>query len=284
MRATAARRSVRVRCCAALLALASTAVTAVAAAPPQRVVTLSPHLAELVCAAGACERLVGRVDYSDYPARVATLPSVGNAFAINPEALLALRPDLVLSWDGGTPAAALTPLQRLGLPVLSIRVQRLDDIGRALLTIGQRLGTADTARAEAARFRQRIDALAARYASARRLRVFYQIEADPIFTINRDSPISQALALCGGDNVFADLPRLAGALGREAVLAADPDVVVWSRQDDTAAIAAFWNRWPQARAVRDGHLYTVDGDTLARATPRMADGIAELCAVLDRAR
>lgn len=212
------------------------------------------------------------------------LPSIGDAFALNAEALLALKPDLVITWDGGTPAATLEQLQRLKLKTLSLRVNRLDDIEAALIMLGEQLGTREHARKAAADYHARIEALRSRYAHARRLRVFYQIEADPIFTINRDSPISQALALCGGDNVFADLPQLAGALGREAVLQRDPDVVIWGDKDDVAGIEGFWKRWPAAKATRAGNLYAVSSDKLARATPRMAEGAAELCALLDRAR
>lgn len=272
------RGRVRALACCALLLLTPTIAAAA------RVVALAPHLAELVCAAGACTQLVGRVDYSDYPAPLRTLPLVGDAFSLNAEALLALQPDLVLTWPGGTPAATLAQLDRLRIRHRAIDIRRLADIETALTSIGAELGSAGVARAEAQRFHQRIETLRLRYRDASKLRVFYQIEAEPIFTVNRDSPISEAIALCGGVNVFADLPLLAGALGREAVLARDPDVVVWGRQDNSAGIEAFWRRWPDARATRAGHLYAVDADTLARATPRMADGIAELCATLDRAR
>lgn len=254
------------------------------AAQAERVVALSPHLTELVCAAGACAQLVATVQHSDYPEPVRRLPKVGDAFTLNAEALLALRPDLVVTWDGGTPVSTLAQLERLELDTLPLRVRSLDDIAEALLRLGERLSTQTAAHAAAHEYRARIAALRARYRDARRLRVFYQIQADPIFTINRDSPISEALRLCGGDNVFADLPQLAGALGAEAVLAADPEVVVWGRQDDSQRIRAFWQRWPQARATRSGRLYEVDADLLARATPRMALGIEQLCAVLDRAR
>ena len=247
-------------------------------------VALAPNLSELVCAAGACDQLVGRVEYSDYPAAVRALPSVGDAFSLNAEALLALAPDLVLSWHNGTPASTVAQIERLGIPTLQIDTRKLADIESALITIGERLGTAAAARAEAARFHARIGALRQRYQSARRLRVFFQIESDPIFTINRDSPISEAITLCGGENIFADLPLLAGALGREAVLARDSDVVVWGRQDNSAGIEAFWRRWPDAHATRANNLYALDADTLSRATPRMADGITELCGVLEQAR
>lgn len=248
-------------------------------------VALAPHLAELVCAAGACGQLVGRVEYSDYPASLRALPSVGDAFSLNAEALLALNPDLVVTWRNGTPPATIAQVQGLGIRTLPIEIRKLADIESALLAIGTQLGSVTTARDEAARFHQRIDALGKQYRSAAKLRVFYQIEADPIFTINRDSPISEAIALCGGDNVFADLPLLAGALGREAVLARDPDVVIWGRQETAAgSIRAFWERWPDARATHNGNLYPVDADTLARATPRMVEGISELCGVMDQAR
>ncbi len=261
-----------------LLALATPASAA-------RVVTLAPHLAELVCAAGACAQLVGTVEYSDYPASVKSLPRVGDAFAVNAEILLSLKPDLVLSWDGGTPPQTVERLRRLGLKVQPIKVEKLGDIEQAVLRIGALLSTEDAACKTADDYRRRMDALAEKYRAAPRLRVFYQIQADPIFTINRDSPISEALALCGGINIYADLPRLAGSIGKEAVLAADPDVVIWGWQDDAhGSIEAFWQRWPQARAVRSGRLYAINSDTLARATPRMVDGVEELCRALDRAR
>lgn len=250
----------------------------------ERVVTLAPHLAELVCAAGACEQLVGTVAYSDYPQGVRKLPQVGDSFAVNGEVLLALQPTLVIAWDGGTPQQTLAQVRRWGFPVESIRVRGLDDVGRALLRIGSLLGTIDAARTAEAEYRRRIDALRARYAKATPLRVFYQIDADPMFTVNRESPISEAIALCGGVNLFADLPRLAGSVGREAVLGLDPDAIVFGRQDDAAAILAAWRRLPDLRAVSGGNLIAVDADRLARATPRMAEGIAGLCSALDEAR
>lgn len=249
----------------------------------ERVVTLGPHLAELVCAAGACEQLVAVVAYSDFPASVRRLPVIGDANLVNAEALLALRPSLVLAWQGGTPPLTIDRLRAIGLRVEPVGIERLGDVAEALEQIGAWLGTAASAHRAAEDYRQRLASLARRYEQARRLRVFYQIETTPPYTVNGRSPISQAIQLCGGDNVFAALPTLAAPVSDEAVLAAAPEAVIHS-QHDRAAILAYWARFPSAPAQAQRQIYGIDGDLLARAGPRLVDGAEQLCAVLDRAR
>ncbi|HUP91412.1 MAG TPA: cobalamin-binding protein [Solimonas sp.] len=247
-------------------------------------ITLAPHLAEMVCAVGGCGQLVGVVEYTDFPAEAAAKPKIGNAFAADPERVLALRPDLVLAWDGGNPPAMTERLRSLGVPVRSLAVRSLDDVAARLLDIGGLLGREDQACAVAQQYRDRLAALRTRYAGRPRLRVLYQIEVEPLFTINRTSPISEAIELCGGVNVFGGLPQLSAPVNKEAVLAADPDVVVFSRQDYVEQIRAFWARWPQAKAQARGHLYTVDANLLERQSPRLLDGVEQLCEVLEQAR
>lgn len=249
-----------------------------------RVVTLSPHLAELVCAAGACAQLVGVVKYSDYPDELRSRAQIGDAFAVNLETVLGLKPDVILAWDGGTPAQTVARLRSLGLRVESVRTRTLHDVGLAVLRIGALLGTEDAACAAEAAFREQIEVMRARYAHAAPIRVMYQIEPEPVFTVNRDSPISEAMSLCGALNVFGEYAKLAGPVGRESVLAADPGAILFGKQDDVRAIRAGWEKFPGLRAVRADNLIAVDADRLARATPRMAQGAAELCEVLDGAR
>ena len=267
---------------AAVAALA--AAGAAPAASPQRIVTLSPHLAELVCAAGACERLAGVVAWSDFPESVKKLPQVGDAFAVNVEQIFALQPDLVLAWDGGTARETQERLRSLKLPVEGIAIRTLLQVGDALETLGQKLGTQKIANAAASAYRARLEKMRSAHAHDARVRVMYQIEASPAYSINHDSPISQVIELCGGINVFADLPALAGVVSLEAAIARDPQVILYTRQDNGAAIRALWARSPEVAATRAGNLYVIDGNLLDRATPRMLDGAEQVCAALAEVR
>lgn len=270
----------RLRAAAAALSMLTMACSAQAA---ERVVALGPHLAELSCAAGGCGQLVGVIAYSNFPDSVKKLPVVGDATQINLEALLALRPTLVLAWDGGTSPTTIDRLRGLGLRVEPVRVSKLPEVADALEQIGRWLGTGAVADAAAADYRRRLAELAARYAKAKPLKVFYQIETAPAYTVNGDSPISQAIALCGGRNVFASLPTLAAPVNDESVLAAQPDVVIHSDRDGPAMLT-YWSRFPKSVPMARGQIYGIDADLLARAGPRLIDGAELLCATLDLAR
>lgn len=254
------------------------------AAAAERIVALAPHLAELVCAVGACEELVGVAAYTDAPPMAARLPKIGDALGVNPEAVLKLQPTRVLAWDGGTPVATIERLRRLGLPVELVQVRSLDDIGPALVHLGAELGRGEQGAHAAQDYQQRLAALRTQYRQRPRLRAFYQIESGPAYTVNRDSPISAALQLCGADNVFAELPTLSGAVSAEAVLAADPDVVIYTSDEDRRALAAYWARLKGARAADPRRQVVVDANALTRQSPRVLDGISALCAGLDRVR
>lgn len=266
------------------LLLACVAGAGHSAAIPQRIVTLAPNLAELVCAVGACDRLVGVSAYTNYPPQAAKIRQVGDAFSINLEAVLAARPDLVLAWDQATPPTTIARLRDLGLRVSEPKIERLDDVAVALRRLGAELGTTQVADKAADGYSRRLAALRQRYAAVARLRVFYQLGTDPAYTINRDSSISAALSLCGGDNVFAELPRISGPVSAEAVLSAAPQVVFYGRTENRSAIHAYWARLPSVPAVRHHDLFAVNGDILARASPRVLDGVTEICRTLDQVR
>jgi len=264
------------------LAFAALAPAAGGAAP-LRIVSLAPNLTELAYAAGAGGTLVGTVEYSDFPAAARALPRVGDAWRVDPERVLALRPDLVLAWPSGTPGGTVTRLESLGLRVVSIPTYRLADVATALRTIGRIAGTSAVAEASAAAFDAGIRRLRAEHAGVPRVSVFVEIDDEPLYTVNGKHVISEVVELCGGRNVFAELPQLAPPVALEAVLARDPQVIL-SADDTIADPQALWRRWTGLAAVRDGAIYPMSSDTLTRATPRLADGARQVCAALDDAR
>lgn len=253
----------------------------VLAAPARRVVSLSPHLTELMYAAGAGARMVGALQYSDYPPAAKRLPRVGSEASIDLEALVALRPDLVIAWPNAGSARAVERIAALGIPVFRSEPRELEDIARTLEILGRLAGSEAAARAAARAFRTRAAAIAHRYANLERVRVFYQVWDRPLITVNGQHIISKVIRLCGGENVMADLPALAPEIDRERVLRADPEAIVASGTDGgRPAWADDWRAFPGLAAVRGDHLYAIRPELLQRHTPRLLDGADELCRIL----
>ena len=251
----------------------------------QRIVTLAPHLAELVVAAGAGDRLIGVSAFTDFPAQAAGLPEIGDAFRVDLEAVAALRPDLILAWSSGNPAELIARLKRLGYRVIALETGSLDDIAEQLELIGDLAGTQAVAGAAAQKLRRRIATLQARYGPAAPVRVFYQLSARPLMTVSNRHVIGQIISLCGGENLFGGLAELVPSVSVEAVLDAAPQAILAAvSQPRTRSELDTWRKWPNLPAVRDGHLYVVEADLLSRPGPRLVEGARQLCERLDRAR
>ncbi|MDN5873336.1 MAG: ABC transporter substrate-binding protein, partial [Sinobacteraceae bacterium] len=174
-------------------------------------------------------------------------------------------------------------LRRLGLTVRVVTTHRLPDIATALEHIGRWLGTEKTAARTATLFRERLAALQKSHVHASPVRVFFQIGTRPAYTINGKSPISAALAVCGGVNVFAALPRIAEPVSAEAILAAQPQVVLYGQSVSRAEINAFWSRLSRVPARANGYIFAVNIDKLT-GTPQIIAGIRHVCGLLDRVR
>lgn len=256
--------------------------------PARRIITLAPHLTELVFAAGAGDRLVGVVEYSDYPPAAGTLPRIGDAFRFDFEAIAALKPDLLLAWQSGTPAAAIDRLGDLGYRVVVLEPGRLSTIAEHLRLIGQLADSLPVATIAAEKYKQELERLRGRYRDATSLAVFYQISWQPLFTINKRHVIGEAIEICGGRNVFANLSELSPSVSLEAVLDSSPEVIIASqfdsRKDQGATELSGWSKWTNVPAVRDGNLFLLGADQMVRPSTRILDGIRVLCQHLDTAR
>jgi iron complex transport system substrate-binding protein len=254
-------------------------------APARRIITLAPHAAESLYAAGAGDRLVGTVDYSDYPPEAKKLPRVGGYSRIDLEAVAALKPDLVIAWESGNNMPQVDKLKALGLTVYVSQPNKMENVADQLERFGQLAGTEAAANAAAARFRTRLESLRAAHAGKPRVRVFYQIWKTPLMTVGGPQIISDAIRLCGGDNVFGHLQRMAPNVSVEAVLEADPEAIVATGMGDARPEWLHdWDKWTRMTAVQRDNLFHINPDIMQRHTPRILDGAEKLCAHLDVAR
>jgi iron complex transport system substrate-binding protein len=255
------------------------------AAPARRIVSLAPNITELLFSAGAGDRIVATAQYSDYPPAARSLPRIGGSAGIDFEAVVALKPDLVVGWASGNSAQTIARLREFGFPVYLVQAHRLEDIARDVERLGRLAGTEKESRAVFASFMKRYHALAARYANRPSLRVFYQILDRQLITVNGTHPISQILRLCGGVNVFSALPVLAPAVNEEAVLRANPEAIVAGGSEKEWGIwRAHWRSRIGMSAVQRGALYLIPADLIHRDTLRILDGAERVCHALDDAR
>jgi len=249
------------------------------ARPPQRIISLTPHLTELLFAVGAGAQLVGVDSASDYPQAARTLPRIGDYSRINFERILALNPDMVIVWVGGNRAADIYGLKKMGLPVLQTQATRLDDVARLLRLIGQASGHGAAGEAAARDYSARLAAMQVRVTQKPPVSVFYQVWDRPLMTVGGNHWISDALALCGARNVFADLGGLSPVVSREAVLRRAPELIVGG--SDAPDLRRPWQRFAGLPAVKNDAFVRVDADLLHRPTPRLIEGVAELCAAVE---
>lgn len=247
--------------------------------PAKRIVSLAPDITELLFAAGAGQSIVGVMQGSDYPAAATKIPVVASYNRLNSEAVLVLQPDLLVAWAGGMPAAQRQELQRLHIPVFLSRQRELMDIPKTVRKLGCLAGTEKIADQAAAMFSERYAHLVQRYAQTKHRSVFYEMWPHPLMTVNHDSWISQIITLCGGKNIFADAIGVAPQVDIEAVLAANPDVIISTAP--TKDWRKIWQDWPQLRAVKQQRIFAVPPDWLERAGPRLLDGAELVCRDLE---
>lgn len=252
--------------------------------PAQRIVTLAPHLTELAFSAGAGSRLVGVARFSDFPAAARDLPQVGDSALMDFEQIVALKPDLVLAWKSGNAPADVERIEQLGYPVFVSEPERLADVPRVTRAIGTLAGTLPEATQAAARFENGIQALRERFSQEATVRVFYVVWSKPLMTVGGPHFISDVIALCGGQNVFAGAHQLVPVVTLEAVIAARPQVVLGG--SDAGGATTFEAKWRATAPVilRNLPVFYVNPDIIQRPTLRVAEGANVVCSALEQAR
>ncbi len=254
-------------------------------APAERVIALAPHIVENVYSAGAGDKLVGVVSYSNFPEEAKTIPIVGGYKSYSVETIIALQPDLILMWASGNGDKALQQLSALGFTVYVDELSSLDHIARFVQHIGQMTGTEATAQKRVKDFVQELTLLRTEYSQSAAVSLFYQVWNEPLQTINGQHIINDVIRLCGGRNIFADAPVLAPKISLESVIVADPQAIVASGMDEARPEwLDDWRKWPQLQAVKRDHVYFIPPDFLQRHTFRLLQGAQQLCTQLAEVR
>lgn len=253
--------------------------------PARRIISLSPHVTELLYAAGAAGRMVGAVEYSDWPPAARTLPRVGDNRGLDLERIAALKPDLVVTWTHGNSARQLQRLAELGVPLFHSEPRTLEQVASSLERLGVLTGSSQVAVPAARTFRQRVATLRRRYAGRPKVRLFYQVWDQPLMTLTQRHLVGDVMRVCGADNPFAALPGLAPVVDREAVIASNPELIVTGSTGANMPEGLLaWKAWPSLTAVQRHNLFTLNADHMDRLGPRIIDGAEAFCSLLERVR
>jgi iron complex transport system substrate-binding protein len=248
-----------------------------------RIVTLAPSLTELAFTAGAGGSVVGVSAFSDDPPVATARKVVADSAGVNLEALLALKPDLVIAWKSGNKSADIERIRGLKIPVYVAEIARLRDVPRVLRDIGAMARSEQIADLAATVFEDEIAALKTTYASKRKVRVFFEISRQPLMSINGQHAIDEIITLCGGENILKDAPVLVPQISVETLFAKEPAAIIYAADKD-GANAAPWERYRGLSAQKRGHIFRVSPNPVLRAGSRMVEGAREVCSAIEAAR
>ena len=254
-------------------------------AAQERIISLAPHITEVLFAVGAGNEIVGAVEYSDYPEDAKQIPRIGNSSQLNYETILALQPTLVIAWQSGNGQDDIQRLEELGLNVYSHNPHTLEEVAESLRIIGSLSGHAEQGAAQADLFDTRLRGLRAQYTEAATVRVYYQLSNEPQMTLNGSHLVSDVIRLCAGENVFAEAIPLVPRISVESVVRENPEVIIVATSDSQPPDwLNSWLDWPSISAAANQHLYAVNADFMHRHSPRILDGAEQMCEVLEKVR
>jgi len=258
--------------------------TFVFARPVQKIISLAPHITENLFAAGATSQVIATVTYSDYPEQAKQIPVIGDHSKYDLEAIIKLKPELIIAWKSGNPVDQVQQLKKLGFKIFVTDPYSLEDVAKNIQSMGRLMATESIAGEQAKKYLEKLKNLATEYKNKTRLNVFYQVWNEPLITINKKHIINHVIDLCGGNNVFEDLPVLAPRVSIESVIMKNPDIIMAGMAEGREDWLKNWRQWKTLTAVKQQHLFTINADWITRHTPRILLGAEKMCDYLDQVR
>lgn len=262
-----------------LLLLVSLSFASVSSsAAPQRIVALAPHIVEMLFDIGAGDKIVGTVEYADFPKAALKIPRVGGYHGIQIEKILALKPDLVVVWQSGNKVSDIEQLEKMGLNIIYSKPHKIEDVADELRKLGKLTGHDIQANTVADRYTQRLKTLREQHADIAPMKVFYQLWPEPMRTINKETLINQLIEVCQGQNVFAENPTAYPQIGIENVIVAQPEIIILPDEKSNKEQPIIdWHKWPEIPAAKHNRFIRVNADLMHRFSTRMLEGIEDMC-------
>ena len=245
---------------------------------PRRIVSLNPATTELFFALGAGSRLVGRTEYDLYPKDALAVPPLGGGMRPNVEAILGVRPDLVVLYASTENRDAATRLHAAGVPTLSLRVDRIAQFRGAVTRLGEILSDTATARVVVDSVDRTLGRVRAATQGRPRPATFWKAWDSPVIAIGGGSFLTELVDIAGGRNIYGDDPRPSLDVTIEDVVRRDPDIVLAGPESAARMRAA--PAWQALRAVREGRVLVVDTVLVGRPGVRLGEAAASLARLL----
>ena len=253
--------------------------------PAQRVITLAPHLTELVFAIDQGDKLVGVMSFSNYPEAAKKIPRIGSHNTISYESIAKIQPDLILAWGSGNGSEVINKLKSLGFSVYVSEPNKLEGVAATIRKLGILLDAKDKGENEANKFINRLSQLKENYSNRQKISVFYQMSDNPIMTLSGRHLISDVIELCGGFNIFSKAIPIALKVSLESLVRSDPQVVIaGTKKENEEKWLSEWANRISMKAVKNKQVYFIDPDLLIRHGPRIIEGTEKICNYLERSR
>jgi vitamin B12 transport system substrate-binding protein len=245
---------------------------------PNRIISLAPHTTELVHALGAGDRLVAVSDFSDFPEDAKLLPSVASFQGVSFEQILRLKPDLIVAWQGGNKPQDLNRLAAMGMTIFYSSPQTPEDIAKEIIQLGDILGLQAEAKRLSVSMQQRLIKIRKKYSKEAKIPVFYYMWPTPLMSIGKGAWADQLLSYCGAKNIFYDAIVPYPEVSLEQVIIRQPQFLIAAMNTEVKIAQSHWS---SVRTLINAPVITVDPDLLHRFTPRLIDGLVDMCEKLN---
>lgn len=255
------------------------------------IITLSPHLAEIVSELGATDQLIGVSDASNFPTSVKQIKRVADFQNINLELIKQLNPDIILIWKTGTSAKQQLALKSIfknsSTQLIETDASSLSEIATEFERLGKIIGKENQGKEIAIKFREKLKQIEIQNRNKPSVSVFYQAWPSPLMTLNGKHLISDMIRICSGKQIFSDQNILVPTVSIESVIQLNPEVILSASQnDDHKDIDNFsiWKKYPNLKVNQLKGYLNINGDIITRPTSRSLLATQEICSFLDEIR